>query len=117
MAYNHPKVSLTLGSTRLIRHDMTPALSASFPDETITGVTVDDITDSGSATGHLGITAVAMNSVAYTPPCSQTAVAIAHAAEFSITSGHTNEKTYKLKITCVTTQGTIVDYMYVSFNE
>ena len=114
MAYNYPKVSLTLGSTRLVRHDMTDALASS---ETITGVTVEDITDSGSATGHLSITAVAFNSLSYTPPCSQTAVGVAKAAQFSIFSGHTSEKTYKLKITCTTTDGTVVDYVYVVFNQ
>ena len=114
MAYNYPKVSLTLGSTRLVRHDMTDALASS---ETITAVTVDDITDSGSATGHLSITAVSFNSLPYTPPCSQTAVLIAKAAQFSISSGHTSEKTYKLKITCTTTDGTVVDYIYVVFNQ
>ena len=114
MAYNYPKVSLTLGSTRLVRHDMTSALASA---ENISSVTVDDITNDGSATGHLAITAVDKNSTPYTPPCSQTSVAASKAVEFSIGSSHTGDKVYKLKITCNTTAGTVVDYIYVSFSD
>ena len=114
MAYNYPKVSLTIGSTRLIRHDMTDALDAS---ETITAVTVDDITDNGSATGYLAITSVSFNALAYTPPCSQTAVAIGKAAQFSIATSYASDKVYKLKVACTTTAGVVVDYLYVSFSD
>lgn len=114
MAYNYPKVSLTIGSTRLIRHDMTDALDSA---ETITAVTVDDVTNDGASSGYLAITAVTFNALAYTPPCSQTAVGIAKAAQFSISTSYTSDKVYKLKVACTTTAGTVVDYLYVSFSD
>ena len=114
MAYNYPKVSLTIGSTRLVRHDMTDALDSS---ETITAVTVEDVTDNGSATGYLAITSVGLNALAYTPPCSQTAVDVAKAAQFSIATGYASDKVYKLKVACTTTAGVVVDYLYISFSD
>jgi hypothetical protein len=106
--------SLTLGSTRLVHHDMTDALESL---ETIASVTVTDVTNDGSATGDLSITAVAVDSVGYTPPCSQTAVASNKAIQFSILTSSSTDKSYKLKIRCVTTGGIVVDYLYVSFSD
>ena len=108
---------LTIGSSRVCSHNMTPALNTGV---SISSVSVTDVTDDGEASGDLSILSVQVNSASYTEDSTQDTVAIGKAAQWQISTSSTESKLYKLKIniaTDATPSDTIVDYVYIQFSE
>lgn len=109
---------LSLGSTRLCKHNFTPVLESGVSIDSVTSVS--DVTNSGSPTGELTISNVAKTSASYTEDVTQDTVSAANAVQFTVATSATVGKEYLLKIIVVTDGSpaeTIVDYVNVLFPE